>query len=673
MADRKVVKLTDGTEADFPINTSLGDIDKRLASEGLERDTKIVPFLDRGEVTKTAGKIALPVVEAASGIFGLPGDIKKTFDIGAGEVSKLLGFSPDQYQAAKQYLDVGGQVKKLMGAENLPSFDMPTSGQITQLAGQAGIPMERAESTPGKLAQTAARNIISAPVKSALIPSLLSAGGEESLGGIFSGTSLEPYARAVGGIAAPLVLSPFAVKSPLERMYSESTKRMTPQEIQAASNLQKQSFESGMPVTSFEAMQQAAQGRTTLPSLQRQVEATPASAPIMQEFMANRSAQTQKTLEQTFPSTAREQMGTDIQRAAKEKERALQKEITLEGGPAFDAIKEKKIPQSWMKNLENESAVISEAAKAVDTTPAYRDMLKGYENNSIARIEAMRSFLQDKYKTLAGVNPGDVTNEMRIYDQARRDLLKKADDQIPGYKTARQEYDAIRERVQGPVRESPIPKLAETNELPRQFADMFATKSAEIGLTPKKVTMTIEALGKQDPTLPKDFLTQYMRSSLENVQRAASVQAGTVGPRFVDTIAKNTTQRENLRAAFKGVYGDKGNEAVNGLNKMMDILEAQGRRLPSGSPTAEKGMLAEQSVGGIGRALKQPLSTAGDLYQQIFFGRDYESIAKAMTSPDGVMALEKLAKAGKDQKKIGLAITEINQVIKANQASQSEE
>ena len=44
-----------------------------------------------------------------------------------------------------------------------------------------------------------------------------------------------------------------------------------------------------------------------------------------------------------------------------------------------------------------------------------------------------------------------------------------------------------------------------------------------------------------------------------------------------------------------------------------------------------------------------------------------------MTSPDGVMALEKLAKAGKDQKKIGLAITEINQVIKANQASQSEE
>jgi hypothetical protein len=283
----------------------------------------------------------------------------------------------------------------------------------------------------------------------------------------------------------------------------------------------------------------------------------------------------------------------------------------------------------------------------------------------------MRSFLQDKYKTLAGQNPGQVTNEMRIYDDARRNLLKKADAQIPDYKTARQEYDAIRERVQAPVRESPIPKLALTSELPQQFGDLFATKAVEIGLTPKKVTMAVEALAKTDPTLPKDFLTQYMRASLENVQRAASTQAGTVGARFVDTIAKNTTQRENLRAAFKGVYGDKGSQAVNGLNKMMDILEAQGRRLPSGSPTAEKGMLAEASVGQVGRTLKQPLSAVGDLYQNIFFGQDYNRIAKAITSPDGVMALEKLAKASKDQKKIGLAITEINQVIKANQAEEA--
>ena len=673
MADKKIVTLTDGTEAEFPIGASLADIDKRLSAEGLERDTKAKPFAERGAVEKAIGKAALPVVEGVSGILGLPGEVKKSLDVGGAELAKLFGFTPAQYESAKQYLDVGGQVKKMTGADKLPSMEMPTSGQITDLARQAGIPMERAETAPGRLAQTFARNVVGAPVKAALVPSAVSAVGEESLGGVFAGTPLEPYARMAGGVGLPLLLSPFAAKSPLERMYAESTQRMTPQEVQAAANLQKQSFQAGMPVTSFEAMQQAAKGKTTLPSLQRQVEATPASAPVMQEFMANRGAQTQQTLEQAFPTTTREQMGTQVQRAAQAEQRALQKQLVEEGGGAFDAIKSKKIPQSWMKNLENESAVISEASNAVDTIPAYRDMLKGYENNSIARIEAMRSFLQDKYKTLAGSNPGEVTNEMRVYDNARRDLLKKADSQIPDYKTARKEYDAIRERIQEPVRESPIPKLAITNELPQQFGDLFATKAAEIGLTPKKVTMAVEALAKTDPTLPKDFLTQYMRASLENVQRAASTQAGTVGARFADTIAKNTTQRENLRAAFKGVYGDKGNEAVNGLNKMMDILEAQGRRLPSGSPTAEKGMLAEASAGSVGRALKQPLSAAGDLYQSIFFGQDYNRIAKAITSPDGVMTLEKLAKAGKDQKKAGLAITEINQLIKANQAEEEQQ
>ena len=681
MDDRKVVRLTDGGEADFPINTSLSDIDKKLSADGLQRDINVKPFAERGNkkpnidksMDSTVGKVALPIVEGVSGTLGLPGEVKKTLDIGASELAKLFGFTPEQYKSAKQYLDVGGQVKQMIGADKLPSFEMPTSGQITQLAKEAGIPMQRAESTPGKIAQTITRNIVGAPVKSALLPSVISAGGEEVLGGIFAGTALEPYARAVGGIAAPLALTPFAIKSPLERMYAESTKCMTPQEVQAASNLQKQSFQSGMPVTSLEAMQQASGGRTTLPSLQRQVEATPASAPVMQEFMANRGAQTQRTLENTFPTTAREQMGTNVQNAALAEQRALQKQIVAEGGGAFEAIKGKKIPQSWMKNLENESAVISEAGKAVDTMPVYRDMLKGFETNSIARVEAMRSFLSDKYTTLSAQSNGVVTNEMRIYDEARRNLLKKADAQIPDYKTARQDYDAIRERVQAPVRESPIPKLAETNELPKQFGDMFATKAVEIGLTPKKVTMAMDALGKTDPALPKDFLTQYMRASLENVQRAASTQGGTVGARFVDTIAKNTTQRENLRAAFKGVYGEKGNQAVNGLNKMMDILEAQGRRLPAGSPTAEKGMLAEASVGTIGQTLKNPLSAAGTLYQQIFFGQDYNRIAKAITDPDGVMALEKLAKAGKDQKKIGLAITEINQVIKANQAAEEQQ
>jgi hypothetical protein len=453
-------------------------------------------------------------------------------------------------------------------------------------------------------------------------------------------------------------------------MYTESTQRMTPAQIQAASQLQQQSFRAGMPVTSFEAMQQAAGGRTTLPALQRQVEGVPASAPQMAEFMAERGAATQRTLQEQFPQTTRAQLGTEMQKAALAEQTALNKQLVKEAGPAYEAIKAKKIPMSWMTNLERESAVIAEASKAVDTTPVYQDLLKGFPDNSIARIESMRSYLQDKYDLLAGQNIGKVTNEMRVYDNARRNLLEKADIQVPAYAAARADYQAARERIVGPLTETPIPAIAKTSEVPQQFGELFATKAAEINLTPDKVTKAVRALAKTDPGLPKEFLNQYMRSSLENVQRAATTQAGTVGPRFADTIARNTTQRANLEAAFVEIYGDKGKEAAKGLNNMLRILDAQGRRLPAGSPTAEKGMLAEASTGAVTQTLKQPLSVIGNMYQSIFFARDYKNIAKAMTSPDGVMALENIAKAGKDRKKVGLAFTELQQVIKAVEADE---
>jgi hypothetical protein len=651
MAERKVVKLTDGTEADFAISTSLADIDKKLASEGLKRDPSVKPFAERSAIDTTMAKINLPIVQGASAILGLPGMVMEGIQSGAELIGRGLGYTPEQVAAGR------------------PVISAPTPASLTKAAGEY-IPLQRAESFPGQLAQTAVRNIVSAPVPGAIVPSLLSAAGEETLAIPFKGTDLEPYARIVGGLTTPLVTAPSALQSPLQRMYSESTQRMTPAQIQEASQLQQQSFKAGMPVTSFEAMQQAAGGRTTLPALQRQVEGVPASAPQMAEFMAERGAITQRTLQEQFPQTTREQLGTQMQQAAQAEVRALNQQLVKEAGPAFEAVKSKKIPMSWMTNLERESAVIAEAGKAVDNIPAYQDLLKGFPDNSIARIESMRQYLADKYDNLAVAAQGKVTGEMKAYEAARSNLLKKADEQVPAYAAAREDYQKARQRIVGPLTETPIPNIAATSEVPKQFGELFATKAAEINLTPDKVTKAVRALAKTDPALPKEFLNQYMRSSLENIQRAATTQAGTVGPRFVDTIAKNTTQRANLEAAFVEIYGENGKQAAKGLNNMMRILEAQGRRLPAGSPTAEKGMLAEASVGAVGQTLKQPLSAIGNMYQSIFFARDYQNIAKAITSPDGVMALEKIAKAGKNQKKVGLAFTELQQVIKAVEADE---
>lgn len=648
----KVVRLTDGTEAVFKANESLESIDKMLAKDGLERNKEIKPFLEKegvsGMTDEALAKINYPIVQGAAGITGLPGALQRGVEFGTGKIAELLGYTPEQAQAGRM------------------AVRLPTPSDITRAVGDAGVPMQRAETAGGRAAQNLVRNVVSAPVAGAVVPSLLSAVGEEAVAYPFLGTPLEPTARTAGALFTPLIPAPTMFRSPLERMYAESTKRVTPQELSTAERLQQMASRQQMPITSVEAIQQTTGGRTNLPALQRQLEANPASAPLMAEFMGSRGEETLSSLQRMFPQTTRERLGTEVQRSAEKTMARTQTELsTSPAGQAFEAVKSKSIPPSWMKNLENESAVIAEASKAVDNVAAYQDLLKGYKGNSIARVEAMRQYLKDKYDTLAGASPGAVTGEMRAYDQARKKLLDKADSQIPDYKVAREKYFEAKERIVAPVQESPISKIARDNDVAMQFSEVFAKNPAAVNLTPQKVQMTMKSLAQADAALPKDFLTQYMRSSLEQIESQASRAVGTTGAKFANTIVKNTTQKENLRAAFKEVYGQSGDKAAQGLNNLIDILEAQGRRLPAGSPTGAIGMIAAESVSTVAKAARNPLEALGTAYQTLFFRKDYENVAKAITSPDGIKILENMAKAGKNQKQLATGAVELQRLIDA--------
>lgn len=666
-----VFKLTDGTEADFDSKTPLAKVDELLAKDGLERDKTKKPFIERegaaGVVDETIAKTNYPIVQGLSSILGLPTAIQK----GAGYLEQKLEESlPESMKkdtAFGRFSETAKGLTSLLTGAPLAQIERGyTPSEMTKVAGEAGIPMQRAETAGGRAAQNIVRNIVSAPVKGTVVPSMLSGLGEETVAYPFQGTALEPTARTFGALFAPLIPAPTMFRSPLERMYAESTKRVTPQEMSSAERLQKMAAENKMPITSVEAIQQATSGRTNLPALQRQLEANPASAPLMAEFMGGRGEETLSTLQRMFPVTQRQQMGTDVERAAQREIGQRQKQlVSSEAGMAYDEIKSKKIPMSWMTNLERESAVIAEAGKAVDNIPAYQDLLKGYPDNSIARIEAMRQFLSDRYDNLASAAQGKITGEMKAYEQARKNLLEKADAQIPQYGETRKAYQATREKLEAPIRETPIPNLAKTSEVSTQFSEVFAKNPAAIALTPQKVTMTMKSLAQADEALPKDFLTQYMRASLEQVESQATRASGTTGAKFANTIVKNTTQKENLKAAFREVYGESGEKAAKGLDNLINILEAQGRRLPAGSPTAEKGMIAAESVSTVTKAAKNPLEALGNVYQTIFYRKDYENVAKAITSPDGIRILENMAKASKNQKQLATGAVELQRLIDA--------
>ena len=162
----KIVKLTDGTEAVFNVKDSLEDIDKKLAKEGLERDKAIKPTLERegaaGFLDETLAKINYPIVQGAAGLAGLPGALQRGVEFGTEKIAELLGYTPEQAQAGRM------------------AVRLPTPSDITKAAGDAGVPMQRAESILGRAGQNVVRNVVSAPIPGTAIPSLLSGVGEEA-------------------------------------------------------------------------------------------------------------------------------------------------------------------------------------------------------------------------------------------------------------------------------------------------------------------------------------------------------------------------------------------------------------------------------------------------------------------------------------------------------------
>ena len=74
-------------------------------------------------------------------------------------------------------------------------------------------------------------------------------------------------------------------------------------------------------------------------------------------------------------------------------------------------------------------------------------------------------------------------------------------------------------------------------------------------------------------------------------------------------------------------------------------------------------MLAQESVSVVSKIAKDPLGSLGTISQSIFYGRDYDKIARAITSPRGVELLEEMAKAGKNKKRLATGAQELQRLI----------
>lgn len=619
----QTIKLTNGENAIFDDGVSLDKIDKILAEDGLKRA--------KGG---TAAKIAEPAVEAASAILGLPGGIRDITERGAvfsaEMLGRALGLDPEKVRQAAQF--------------ELPR--LPTPGSVRQFM-ERGIETQRAESPAGRAAQNIARNVMMAPIRAATAPAAIAGVTEEAVATPFLGTPLEPTARVAGSLVPPAAIGLLSARSPSQVIAREEMARVTPAELNLARTIQQESAAARTPVTSAEAIQRAtgeirglaAGGTTRLPELQRMVESSRGGAPIMREFLAGREAQVQRQMESKFPLTTRAEMGVEASEAAKAAQREAAKQVSQQVGPEFRRLEAMTVPKDTFDAIIKDNAIVKSVYNSVKSKPEWKEASKNVPENSVGFIEIMRQELGDRVS--AAFREG-ATNRGRLLNSAYDDLKVIADDAVGGdYQAALTATRQAREQIQRPLESTPIARVAETTQTPQQFASLFAKNAVELNLTPAKVKTTVAAFAKQDPLLAQDFVKQYIRSEFDKVP-VTSQRELRKGARFADNIIGNETQRQNLLTAYEEVYGKS---ARIGFDRMLRGLKTQAERLPVGSPTQEKGALAERGVGRVKEAVSRPFSALGNIADSIINGRDMEKFARALTSQEGVDELAKLARS----------------------------
>ena len=469
---------------------------------------------------------------------------------------------------------------------------------------------------------------------------------------------VNPIGQAVGtGLTMGVAGIPFAMQSTVGNVAQNALKNVTPEQIKLAQMLMNDAQRLGTPLTAAEALAQVT-GGNRLTSTQRIVENSPKSGQIMADFMNQRPNANVNAFNQTANqiSTYTTRPTTLNQAATNFLERS---EKGLTGGvePYY---------QSGIGEMKNLSA-----GKALPVLPTE---VKQLTTNS-AIDDAINHVIKDKYSGVTGLSANDpntllsakkyldaqynkFSNKMvESYDKekaknafvASRQLDDFLASKSPSYAQGRDIYSNAQTNVIQPRKEGMLGQLADTGGTTESM--MAAQRGilmppAPLATSPSDIKLVIKLLRREDPNVVKDWTRQNLQSIFnENSQNLQSGANQFGGAKFAASIAGNTNQRENLKTL---VSQGSSPQAWKGFETLLDVFQAQGKRLPAGSATAfNKAELDVLSGGGnLAKLALTPTkpSKIMDVFEEFRLGQNTKKLAELLTDPDGIKKLEALSK-----------------------------
>lgn len=436
---------------------------------------------------------------------------------------------------------------------------------------------------------------------------------------------------------------------------NEAIKDMTPQQLKQADDLVKLSYSKGSPITGAEAIAQV-MGGNRLTSTQRFVEQQPKgqSAQIMAGFLKNRPAGNAQMIERTIggvsPLQALEEAPLNLQKAAEKTISKAEDFRTKAADPYYkQAEKSKPILETELSKLVTGPSgdAVADAINHVTNDPY--SGAKGLKANDPRTLIAAKKYLDAQYTNFSNKIGGgfNETKAGMAYGGSRAldDFLAS---KSPDYAQGRTIYQQLSQDVVTPLKESRVGQLAqpfENTEKGMRAQSEVLMPTAPRATSPTDIRKTVEILRKQDPNAARNWTRQNIQGIFDETTKnltGGENQFG--GAKFAAKITGNKQQKDNLRAL---VTSSSGMQVWKGFEDMLDILEAQGQRLPANSATSFNQMMQQElGSGGIGAAAKT-ISNPSKLtsaYEGWRVGKNSEMLAKLLTDPNTITKLEELAR-----------------------------
>lgn len=440
---------------------------------------------------------------------------------------------------------------------------------------------------------------------------------------------------------------PFGMRSTAADIANKGMRNVTPEQLKMADALMKDAARMGAPITGAEAIAQITGNRALL-GTQRFVENAPDSMPTMNDFMVQRPAGQRQAFEGVMPSvgpTPTSATPINLQEAGQRVVRGAEKGVTASVDPFYQqGFKQMGIlPEAEVSALKSTPKVGSAIEDAIDhvTKNAYTGV-KGLPANDPRVLNAAKIYLDAQYKNFSNKTAGnlDPTKAANAFGGSR-EIDTYLTSKSPVYERGSQNYETAQKTQIKPLQQGPVGQIAEGAE-----AGQVLMPAKPVSLYPTDIKRTVELLRRKEPEAVPSFVRQQLEANFneaaQNLQGGPN-QAG--GPKFVASIAGNKQQRDNLRTL---VTEGSGMQAWQGFERFMDVMEAQGQRMPANSATTFNEMARQELGGGLATKMATPLSPSRvtKFLENYQMGNNSKLLAKMLVDPDSVKKLEELARTG---------------------------